>query len=141
MTPSEKLIEHVKEAEGLTLKAKWDVNGWAIGYGHHGPEVYAGLLWTQAQADAALETDLAKVGDQVEALVKVPLTQGQFDALVDFVYNLGSGRLQKSTLLKLLNQKAYVGAGQQLLQWDEVNGKPNKYLHARRQWELETWNT
>lgn len=141
MTPSEKLIEHVKEAEGLTLKAKWDVNGLAIGYGHHGSEVYAGLVWTQAQAEAALKTDLAKVGGQVEALVKVLLTQGQFDALVDFVYNLGSGRLQKSTLLKLLNQKAYVGAGQQLLQWDEVNGKSNKALHARRQWELETWNT
>jgi lysozyme len=141
MKPSQKLLDHIQQSEGLLLKAKWDVNGWAIGYGHHGPEVHQGLVWTTLQAQIAFEEDVGKVGAQVEALVKAPMTQGQFDALVDFVYNLGSGRLQKSTLLVLLNEKQYAAAGQQLLRWDEMDGKPNSDLLARRQWELGLWNS
>ena len=141
MIPSQTLIDHVKLAENFQPTAKWDVDGLAIGYGHHGPEVHAGLVWTLAQAEAALASDLVMVGREVEALVKVPLTQGQFDALTDFVYNLGSGRLQKSTLLVLLNQKQYAAAGKQLLRWDETGGKAIKDLLARRTWELQVWNS
>jgi lysozyme len=117
------------------------VNGWAIGYGHHGPEVHAGLVWTTLQSRITLEEDVAKVAAQVEALVKVPLTQGQFDALVDFTYNVGSGKLQKSTLLKLLNQKQYAAAGEQLLKWDMIAGQPSTALRGRRKWELSVWNS
>lgn len=141
MIVSETLIDHIKEAEGLLLTAKWDVDSLAIGYGHHGPEVHAGLVWTTLQAEITLEEDVAKVAAQIEALVKVPLTQGQFDALVDFTYNLGSGRLQKSTLLELLNQKQYAAAGAQLLRWDKMGGKSNDDLLARRTWELKMWNS
>jgi lysozyme len=139
MKPSQILIDYIKLAEGFRAKAKLDVKGLAIGYGHHGPEVHDGLVWTAQQAEETLEQDIGKVCEEVEALVKVPLTQGQFDALVDFTYNLGSGRLQHSTLLTLLNQKAYTGAGQQLLRWDMVEGKPSDGLLARRQWDLERW--
>jgi lysozyme len=141
MIASKKLIDYIEQAEGLILKAKWDVDGWAIGYGHHGPEVHADLVWTTLQSEMTLEEDVGKASAQVEALVKVPLTQGQFDALVDFTYNLGSGRLQKSTLLKLLNQKQYAAAGEQLLLWNKMEGKPNAVLLARRQWELNAWNS
>jgi len=141
MKPSQTLIDHVKQSESFQPTAKWDVDGLAIGYGHHGPEVHTGLVWTLAQADAALASDLETVGKEVEALVKVSLTQGQFDALVDFTFNLGSGRLEHSTLLTLLNQKAYIGAAQQLLRWDNVEGKSSIGLLARRQWEVSQWNS
>jgi lysozyme len=141
MKASQKLLDRIQQSEGLILQAKWDVSGWAIGYGHHGPEVHAGLVWTTLQAKIAFEEDVAKVESQVETLVKVSLTQGQFDALVDFVYNLGAGRLQKSTLLELLNQQQYAAAGKQLLRWDETGGKANKDLLARRTWELQVWNS
>ena len=71
--------------------------------------------------------------------VKVPLTQGQFNALADFTYNEGDGALQKSTLLKKLNAGDYEGAAEQFLVWDEVivNGKKvvNDDLVKRRQKE------
>jgi len=140
MQPSEKLINLITRSEGFSSTPYMDQGSLAIGYGHHGPEVKAGLKWTPLDAQTALMDDLEEFGKQVEHLVKVPLTHGQYDALVDFVYNLGAGRLQNSTLLSLLNQKAYAGAGQQLLKWDDVAGKPNTNLLARRQQELQLWN-
>jgi len=140
MKPSEKLIDLIVQSEGCKLTPYMDCGSLAIGYGHHGPEVIAGLKWTSLDAQTALQEDLEKFGHQVESLVKVSLTQGQYDALVDFVYNLGAGRLQGSTLLKLLNQGAYSGAGQQLLRWSSVEGEPNAGLLARRKQELALWN-
>lgn len=139
MTPSQELIEHIKLAESFRAKPYMDQGSLAIGYGHHGSEVCLGLVWTEAQADKVLDADLVVFGNQVAKLVKVPLTQGQFDALVDFVYNLGAGRLQSSTLLRMLNKKEYAAAGQQFLRWNYVDGKPNDNLLVRRKWELEMW--
>jgi lysozyme len=72
-------------------------------------------------------------------LVRVPLTQGQFDALVDFCFNLGEGRLAGSTLLRELNAGLYAAAGQQLLAWDHAGGKVIPGLKARREAELALW--
>jgi len=69
----------------------------------------------------------------------VPLSQGQFDALVDFVFNLGSGRLASSTLLKILNAGRYADAAEQLLRWDQAGGKECPPLKARREAELALW--
>ena len=76
----------------------------------------------------------------VVRLVKVPLTQGQFDALVDFCFNLGGGRLACSTLLKVLNGGRYQDAVEQLLRWDLAGGQVNAGLKARRQAECALWN-
>jgi lysozyme len=139
LEPSQTLIERLTASEGCKLTAYWDVNGFSIGYGHHGPDVVEGTTWTEAQAQAALASDLALVGREVKALVNVPLTQGQFDALTDWTYELGSGRLQHSTLLKLLNAGDYRGAGQQLLAWDMVAGKVNAGVKARREEDFALW--
>jgi len=77
----------------------------------------------------------------VGRLVKVPLTQGQFDALVDFCFNLGEGRLASSTLLKVLNGARYEAAGEQLLRWDLAAGQVNTGLKGRREAELELWQS
>ena len=73
--------------------------------------------------------------------MKVALTQGQFDALVDFTYNLGAGRLVSSTRLKMLNAGNTAGAGQQLLLWVYAGGKPEPGLVARRKAELALWHS
>jgi lysozyme len=75
----------------------------------------------------------------VQRLVKVPLTQGQFDALVDFCFNLGAGRLASSTLLSVLNRGRYDAAAEQLLRWDFAAGKENPALRSRRQSDHELW--
>jgi lysozyme len=82
---------------------------------------------------------------ELARLVKVPLTQGQFDALVDFVFNLGAGRLSGSTLLKYLNGGHYVDACFQLGNWDHglEAGKEVELaaLKARRQAEQALWRS
>lgn len=116
---------------------------WTIGWGHTGPEVRPGLVWTQEQADAAFETDLLPRERDVERLVTVPLTQGQFDALVSFVYNAGADidkdtiaeGLGDSTLLKKLNAGDVAGAAEEFLKWTRSGGKVLGGLVRRRQAE------
>ena len=93
----------------------------------------------EPQAAAILAKDVAEAERTVTRLVKVALTQGQFDALVNFCFNLGSGRLVKSTLLRALNAGRYDAAAEQLLLWDLAGGEVNLGLKARREVELRLW--
>jgi lysozyme len=141
LLPSPSCTALIERSEGFSAKAYWDVDGWSIGYGHHGPDVKEGMTWTLAQADSALDNDLQAVCKEIDSLVNVPLTQGQYDALVDFTFNLGAGRLKSSTLLRLLNSGDYAGAGLQFKHWDIVNGLPNQGLLARREAEQALWGS
>lgn len=107
-----------------------DGRPWTIGWGHTGPDVVKGLVWSQEKADAQLVIDLASREASVSTFVKVPTTQGQFDALVSFQYNTGS--LGTSTLLKMLNAKNYAGAQGQFKRWNKNDGKVMRGLTRRR---------
>lgn len=139
LVPSLNCRSLIQRHEGLKLTAYPDCGAYSVGYGHRG--VPPDTVWTLAQANAAFDSDLATFAAQVKNLVDVPLTQGQFDALVDFVFNLGAGRLAGSTLLRLLNKEEYEAAGQQLLRWDIAGGKENDNLEARREADLALWNS
>jgi lysozyme len=95
-----------------------------LGYGHT-KGVKLGDTCSVQQADIWLSQDLEDAAATVASLVKVPLTQGQFDALTDFVLNLGAGRLAESTLLILLNKGRYDAAADQFRLWvhAKVDGK------------------
>ena len=135
----------IKGFEGLWLKAYQDVAGvWTIGWGStryaNGTRVKEGdVLLNRECADDLFDRTLAPFEDVVNRAVKVPLTQNQFNALVDFAYNVGDGALEISTLLKRLNAGDYEGAAEQFLVWDEVTdpatGKRvvNEDLVKRRQ--------
>jgi lysozyme len=111
----------IRNAEGDKLTAyKCPAGILTIGVGHTGRDVRPGQTITQAQSDALLVADLAKFEAAVTRLVKVPLTQNQFDALVSFTFNLGAGALGASTLLKKLNAGDYVGAAVQFTAWDKA---------------------
>lgn len=105
---------------------------WTIGRGHTGPEVKPGLVWTQVQADAAFLVDIARFERDVLSLVKVPVNQGQFDALVLFSYNVGSKALESSTLLRKLNAGDYDGAAVEFRRWNKNDGKVMRGLTRRR---------
>ena len=105
---------------------------WTIGWGHTGPEVKPGLKWSQDMADRTLMKDLHKFETAVSAVVRVPMTQGQFDALVCLTYNIGIGAFQNSTLLKLLNARNYDGAAEQFKRWNKAAGKTLRGLTRRR---------
>ena len=135
-TQSAKGISLTKRFEGLKLSAYRDQAGvWTIGYGHTGPEVYAGLTITQSQADAFLARDVAGAVACVNRLVTSEINQNQFDALVDFVFNLGCASLAGSALLKLLNQGDFIGAAEQFQRWDHAGEVVVQGLLERRRAE------
>jgi len=134
-------INLVKRFEGLELKAYRDSVGiLTIGYGHT-HAVKAGEIITGEQADAFLREDLQVAELTVNTNVKVKLTQGQFDALVSFVFNLGSGNFVKSTLIKKLNAEDYAGAADEFGKWVNAGGKKLSGLVKRRAAEREVFLT
>jgi lysozyme len=136
MRTSQNGIAVLKYFENCSLSAYPDpaTGGapWTIGWGHTGPEVVRGLVWTQAKADAQLLTDLAEREMAVSCGVTGSVNQGQFDALVDFVYNLGHGNFEGSTLLRLVNAGDMDGAIAQFPRWNRAAGKPMRGLTRRR---------
>lgn len=87
---------------------------------------------TEDEAEALLARDLLRFERSVSRLCPVPLTQGQFDALVSFSYNLGSGALQSSTLRRRLLRGDYEGAADELLRWVWAGGRRLAGLVRRR---------
>jgi lysozyme len=116
----------IKNFEGLRLTAYKDVAGvWTIGYGstryHDGKRVKPGdKLASELQADALFSNTLGQYENAVNQFVKAPLTQNQFDALVSFTYNEGTGAFRESTLLVKLNEKNYTEAAAHFLAWDKI---------------------
>ena len=122
--------------EGARLTAYQDQVGvWTIGYGHTGPEVHNGLTITQDQANQLLMQDVASAASAVNRLVMIALTQDEFDALVDFTFNVGTGNFASSTLLRDLNSSNFADAATQFERWDHAGGGIVAGLLRRRQAE------
>ena len=139
MEASDILIEKVKEFEGLRLTSYKDSAGvWTIGYGHT-RGVKAGQSITEKQADSLLRGDLLTAENHVNGL-KLNLTQGQFDALCSFIYNLGIGNFKSSTLLRKIKEGAPTEEIQaEFRRWVYAKGKKLKGLVRRREWEASRW--
>ena len=138
MKVSQEMIEQLKTFEGLRLEAYEDAGGTlTIGYGHTGDDISPGDRITEYWAKELLLIDVAIVEDQVDEL-EVTKTQGQFDALVSFAFNLGINRLKSSTLLKVIR-----GGGsmrqikREFMRWVHAGGKPMAGLEKRRAWEAK----
>ncbi len=121
-----------EQFEGCRLVSYQDQIGiWTIGYGHTAG-VYKGMQCTQAQAETWLTQDIEESAHTVNRMVNVKLTQPQFDALVDFTFNLGSGNLASSTLLRLLNAGNYKAASHEFQKWNRAGGIVRDGLTRRR---------
>ena len=140
MRASQKLIDHIKHSEACALQAYQDsAKVWTVGFGHT-RGVKRGDRCTQYQAEQWLKEDLARFEAEA-AKVKRIATQGQFDAVVDFIYNCGPSNFNQSTL------KKYIEAGrktyeiqQQFMRWVNSGGKFQGGLFTRRVWEAARWN-
>jgi lysozyme len=132
---SERGLAIIREFEGLRLKAYPDPasggDPWTIGYGHT-LDVEPGDTCTLEEAEQWLLDDCADAEVAILRHVKVPLSQGQLDALISFVFNLGAGNFAKSTLLRKLNAGDYVGAWQEFGRWNNAAGKVMPGLTRRR---------
>ena len=137
---SQTLIDYLKRAEGCKLQAYQDAKGvWTIGYGHT-KGVKRGDRCTRYQAEQWLREDLARFETEANKVRNVK-TQGQYDAILDFIFNCGSGNFNQSTLKKYIEsgRKTYE-IQQQFLRWVNSGGKFLGGLYSRRIWEAARWN-
>lgn len=137
MQISEEGLHLVASFEGFRSEAYYCPAGvLTIGYGHTGTNAYGEPLQegdsvTAEQALQLLYEDLAEA-EEVVNRQRLELTQNQFDALVSFVYNVGSCAFERSTLLRLLKEGDFKGAAEQFGRWNKVKGKVSAGLSARR---------
>jgi len=130
----------IKKWEGLRLEAYLCTAGVpTIGYGHT-KGVKLGDVCTEDQANQWLLEDMLEASEAIDRLVKVPLNNNQYGALTSFVFNLGWGNLQTSTLLKMLNEGKYLEASNQFLRWNKVKGVTSTGLSNRRAEEMKLFN-
>lgn len=140
MNPSAPLREFVKGWEKLRLVPYADIGGKrTVGWGHLLQSADPLSAVSEDEAEELLTGDLEAAAAHVRELVTVTVTQCQFDALCSFVFNLGPGRLEVSTLLKRLNAGDYVDAAEQFLVWNCVRERgvmvPTLGLTKRRKAE------
>ncbi|MFA5354067.1 MAG: glycoside hydrolase family protein [Thermodesulfovibrionales bacterium] len=138
-------VELVKGFESLKTQAyRCPAGVWTIGWGHT-RGVKPGMAVSEEEAGDLLRQDLAEAGEQVERLTRVPLTDDQFSALVSFVFNVGVGSFESSTLLHRLNAGSYDAVPTELAKWvkatDPGTGRKVtlKGLVRRRAAEAELW--
>lgn len=140
MNYSDKGLALTKQFEGLRLSAYQDGGGvWTIGYGHT-KGVYKGQVISEAQASSFLMEDVQEAVKAVNKYVTVPINQNQFDALVDFTFNLGVNALASSTLLRMLNSGNVSGAAAQFVRWNKDNGVVVAGLTRRREAEAQLFS-
>ena len=145
LRPSEKAIQLVHSFEHCRLDAypdpgSRDGNPWTIGWGSTGPGIARGVRWTREQCDRRFEEDLGRFSAGVVKLLEAAATsQGEFDALVSFAYNVGLEALRKSTLLRKHRAGDKAGAASEFGKWVNNDGRPMKGLVRRRAAEAELY--
>lgn len=123
----------VKRWEGCRLSVYRDSAGIAtIGYGHTGPDVTEGLVWTQEQADEALIHDMQWASEAVKVQTTRPLKPTEESALISLTYNIGASAFANSEALRLSNAGDQIGAALGIIKWHKAGGKPLKGLLRRR---------
>ena len=147
------LIKHYegcpKDKDGNAVSYRCAANKATIGYGSlkliDGSPVTDNISITMQEAEDLLAHELVEYEGYINDLVKVPLKQNEFDALVSWVFNLGPSNLKSSTMLKVLNAGKYQEVPEQIKRWNKVNGKVNEGLVKRRKseallFECQDWS-
>jgi lysozyme len=155
---SQKCIEQIKKDEGVRSRPyQCPALLWTVGVGHVIDPNHAKVpladrkqlpipagwdrVLSSEEIDEILRKDLNRFEAGVLRLIKVPLTQGQFDALVSFSFNVGLGNLQNSTLRMKVNRSEYEAAAEQFLVWTKAGGKVLPGLVKRRTHEKEMFES
>jgi GH24 family phage-related lysozyme (muramidase) len=147
MTPSDNCTALVKRFEGFrSIPYTCPAGKATVGYGftHYADGTLVTLTdqpMVQSVADEMLVTMLADYGRQVSELLTIPVNQNQFDALVDFAYNLGVGNLKTSTLLKMVNFGQFDVAAEEFGKWVHAGPKTLPGLVVRRDAERRLFTT
>lgn len=144
---SPEILEHIKEFEQFREKAYIPVRGdrWTIGWGNtfyvDGSPVREGDTITMEGADKLLYTIVGRFERDLNRLIRTNIKQNQFDALLSFIYNVGTGNFQTSTLLKVVNTNPdnFPEIERQFLRWNKSGGKVQNGLIRRRKSEIKIY--
>lgn len=141
MKTSAKGIALIKQSEGFRAEAyKCPAGVWTIGYGTTVPTGRE-MVVTEAEAAEMLKNHVAGIEAQLNGL-KLRLRQPQFDALVDFIYNLGFGAFQRSGLLAMIRVNPdSVNVPTEFRKWKIASGKPSPGLINRREAEIRLYQS
>lgn len=136
ITYSQNAIDMIKQFEGLRLSTYKCTSGRnSIGYGTtyiDNQPIASNLRITEDQASELLVKDVEKISKQISNLLRVNITQNQFDALVSFAYNIGINQFARSALLRLINIDDIEGASKQFIRWNKSGGVEQSGLTRRR---------
>jgi lysozyme len=136
-------LDVIKRFEGFSPTVYICPAGYpTIGYGHvvnpqQRQQFASGI--TAERAEALLRQDVQTAERSVLRLITVPLTDGQFDALVSFTFNLGAGALQRSTLRRRVNRGDHAGVPPEFRKWVWAGGRKLEGLVRRRDAEMKCW--
>jgi len=147
--PASKLAQQMRKHPSKRVRDWESLSGepWTVGWGSTGLDHFnldkegkptrigKGTVWTQAQADSRKADDLATFCKGVESMVRTPLNDNQFSALVSFAYNCGLANLKSSTLLKRVNEGRFQEAADEFLRWNKAQGQVMNGLTRRREAE------
>jgi lysozyme len=126
-------INLIRTYEGCRLVAYQDQGGiWTIGFGTTGPDIVDGIVWTQDQAEARLESDLNRFAVGVSNVLANDIGDNRFSACVSLAYNIGLTAFATSHLCILLNGGDYTDAAAEFPKWDHCNGQVVHGLLNRR---------
>lgn len=136
---SDEVLTFVKRWEGLRLDSYECQGGvWTIGYGHT-RTARPRMRITETEADRLLRADIANFERAVSGMVRVPLTDNQFGALVSWAFNVGENAASRSTLIRKLNTGDYDAVPSELMRWNKADGKVVNGLTNRRAAEAGLW--
>lgn len=141
MKTSKNGINLLKKHEGLRLTAYTCQAGvLTIGYGHTGKDVIKGMTITESTAEKLLADDIKWAENAVNAHVKSPINQNQFDALVSFCFNVGASAFKGSTLLSYINKDPkHPNIYTEFLRWIYAGKKESSGLRSRRESEANLY--
>lgn len=140
-------LDLIKEFEGFRSNAYKDIVGVkTIGYGHTNAAASNIRFtmqdsWTKEYATQVLDKDLVLYYNAVDEAVTVDVNKCQLSVLTSWAYNVGTGAMRKSTLVRLLNRGFYGSVPTQLLRWDKAGGRKVRGLSRRRAAEAKLWET
>jgi lysozyme len=141
MKTSQKGLDLIKKFEGFSDKEYICPAGKpTIGYGHVIlPSEHFPSSITKEEAEILLKNDLVSREKSLNILIKVVITQNQFDALISLIYNIGIKNFKQSTLLKFINDKLFDKIPDQFRRWKYINKVISKGLLNRREEEIKLW--
>lgn len=130
-----KAADLIKKFEGCKLTAYQDTRGiWTVGYGCTGSGIVAGTVWTQAQADEALEHRLNAVISVIASLCHTPVSDQEMAAMCSLAWNIGTHAFSGCQVLRHLNANDVTGAANAFLNWTRAGNDPD-ILKPRREAE------